>query len=233
MGRSWQSSMDVLHWTDGKGMGVAGDTPWAGRPGSPATLRLSLFLSSRMKVWPGKGGGLNGVSRNGQNLLEVCTITFVLRYAQLARRWRENHQHWRVSRLHTRGPFRWWVLYRCKTYQNNLHKKSFNYISADSGLIISGGWHGTPHGYVRSGSDGLSSVEMFAESGNPNCSIPDVPSGKGRFINDIITKVPSKEGTRLPIELFWTAKKLNFTQIAGPLLIWLDVSNLSFGSICR
>ena len=56
--------MDKLQdWGYGKRMMMVGDTQQAGEPESPAILRPSLFLSPLMEVSPGKGGDLNGVSR--------------------------------------------------------------------------------------------------------------------------------------------------------------------------
>ena len=61
---------------------------------------------------------------------------------------------------------------------NYLHQKSSNYSSTFTGLIISGGWPGSPHGYIRTAAEGLSSIETFVESGKPNCSVPDLPLGE-------------------------------------------------------
>ena len=50
-----------------------------------------------------------------------------------------------------------------------------NTLAMFSGLILTGGWLGQRYVYSQ---DVRSNVETFAESGNPNCSIPDLPTCK-------------------------------------------------------
>ena len=248
MAQGWPSLTEILQdWGDGTWMRTGGDIQEAGRTESPALLRPSLLLSSLMKVLPGKDGDSNGVSTKflryrsftkcaTPTLWICCVMTFVFRYAQLPRRrWREGRRetYRRVSNLHPRAPA-WWAAYVDTIQKSNyLHQKSSNYSSTFTGLIISGGWPGSPHGYIRTAAEGLSSIETFVESGKPNCSVPDLPLGELSTQSSHENSTPAGiVGLLVHYWIGWMFPIDNVTQFLGRIHHTMSVLNKNTLVVC-
>jgi len=98
---------------------------------------------------------------------ETVTVTFITDGSVTRKGWR---LEWSMLSFPEEGGGR--------DVEKPMEESQISIPEPKPGLIISGGWPGSPHGYFRTAAEGLSSIETFVESGKPNCSVPDLPLGR-------------------------------------------------------
>lgn len=87
------------------------------------------------------------------------------------------------------------------------------------GVILTGGWLGRKYVYSQ---DVRSTVKMFAESGNPNCSIPDLPTRRLLHTTSVF-----KNGTLVVCGGMYTKNTCISWNRASPDNVWEFAATLS------